>query len=488
MTGRSVAFVVPPPGGAGAPVVRDLLHGCWCSGRRVGGILFPPVTLAGFAAAAAGKGFSPRVMDCPAERITLAAAASALRETFAVVVMSSYFTARDDTAFLSALASGGNSSRRILVGPFPTFQPELALQPKSVDAIVAGEPDVALPGLLSWLDSGGSPGALPPAGTSVKTPDGIVAGPPGGVVEDLDSLPPPDRRLILRPRAYRNPAVRRMPFTTIFSSRGCASACYFCPAPAFSLRRVRCRAVEPVLDEVRCAARLGYREMFFRDENLAADRERLLRLCEGLSRMTPAIPWICSSRADQLDGETVRAMHRAGCHMVRIGVESGSQPVLDRNRKGIGLDRFRQAFRECRAAGLETHAHFMIGMPGDTRESVEETLAFIREIAPTLLTVGICTPIPGSPLFDALAADRPAFRASVHESGEIHASAARNRLYCSVPEDELEQLQRRAYREFYGNPARWAGFVRGMFGGTGPAASRVRSAIDVLSFMRSGEG
>lgn len=487
MSGKQVAFVIPPPVTGHGPAVRDLLHGCWCSGKRVGGIMFPPVTLAGFAAAAAERGFSPRVMDCPAERISFAKAATELRDAFAVVVMSSYFTSRDDTAFLSALASGGNRSRRVLIGPFPTFQPDIALRAESVDAVVSSEPDIALADLLAFLDGGGPPSA-PPAGTRVKTREGILSGPPGGPVEDLDALPFPDRRLILRPGAYRNPAVRRMPFTTVFSSRGCASGCYFCPAPAFSLRRVRCRAVEPVLDEVRSAARLGYREIFFRDENFAADRDRLLRLCEGLSRTAPPIPWICSSRADHLDGETVRAMKRAGCHMVRIGVESGNQSILDRNRKGTGLERFRETFRACRAAGMETHAHFMIGMPGETRETVLDTLAFIGEIAPTLLTVGICTPIPGSSLFDALAGERPEFRESVHESGEIHASAPWNHLYCSVPGEALARLQRKAYRDFYGNPARWAGFLGGMFGGGGTASSRARSALDVLSFIRGRAG
>jgi len=477
-----VAFVIPPAR-KGPALVRDLLHGCWCSGKRVGGVRFPPVSLAGLASAVAREGFPPVLLDCPAEGISIAGARKRLQDVFAVVVLSSFFSAREDLSFLEEVKRGAGEIRGILVGPFPTFQPETALAAGEVDAMVRGEPDLALPALLRFLqEPDGNP--LPP-GTSARIGNSVVSSGGSQIVEDLDGLPFPDRRLIANPRAYANPAVVRWPYTTMFSSRGCASGCRFCPAPAFSLRRPRYRGVDSVMEEVRLLVREGYREIFFRDENFAGDRDRALRIC-GEFRKLPAPPsWICSSRADHLDRDLLLAMRRSGCHMVRIGVESGSGEVLARCGKGISLPGVEEVFRECRRIGMKTHAHMQVGLPGETAESLRQTLDFIGAVAPTLLTVGVCTPVPGSPLFTDISGPHPEV-ADLPFPEEVHGRAAWNHLYCDVPADALESAQRTAYRRFYGNPARWPALFAGAVRTPAALRSRLHAASRLIPLLYRG--
>ncbi len=485
MRTESVAFVIPPSRRA-PPLVRDLLHGCWCSGRRVGGIGFPPVTLAGFAGSVARKGFHPVLLDCPAERIPIENALFRLENASSIVVLSSFFSAKEDLSFFESLKRRGSRARLVLVGPFPTFQPELAAMSPAVDAIVRGEPDLALPDLFRLLEKPWS--SPPPQGTSIRDGDGFTDFGEAGIVEDLNALPFPDRKLISRPHAYRNPAVCRTPFTTVFSSRGCASGCRFCPAPGFSQRQVRYRSVDSVIEEVREVTAMGYREIFFRDENFAGNRQRVLQLSERFSRLPKPVSWVCSSRADHLDAELLREMKRAGCHMVRIGVESGSQKVLDRNGKGIRLSRVVDVFSACRAIGVQTHAHMMFGMPGETEESLRESLAFIDRISPTMLTVGICTPIPGSLLFEELVSRVPAVGNLPASPEGIHTRAVLNQLYCDVSAEKLESAQRKVYRRFYGNPARWGSFLLEGIGSLGATRSRIWAAAHVLPFLARNRG
>lgn len=428
--------------------MRDLLYGCWCGGRRVANVSFPPVPLAQLATVLRAEGIPSFVADAPAEGLTETTLASRFSPGDLLFCLSSSLSAEADVPFLSRMKKRAGV-RTVLAGAYPTFEPARALRESGVDFIVRGEPEVAAAELARRIASG-EPAA------SISIP-GVGYGGPGDPSipadharrPDLDALPFPDRALIPGSRNYFNPVVRHARFTTAFTSRGCFGRCTFCSAARFSGGAVRYRSADSVLEELRVVRSQGYREVFFRDELFTGDRARLAAICEGMRQAGKPLSWICSTRVDRLDRDAARRMKEAGCHLVRMGVESGSQAVLDRVRKGITVEDTRAAFDACRRAGLSTHAHTMLGLPGETEEDFLLTLRLVREIRPTYLTMSICTPFPGTMIHGEFAGiDGATSYLSGHAGMGLHSVAAAA-VGSRIPAADLPKLLRRAYRDFY---------------------------------------
>lgn len=145
--------------------------------------------------------------------------------------------------------------------------------------------------------------------------------------------------------------------------------------------------------------------------------------------------------------------------MLRLGVETGVQRLLDNVKKGITVEQTRKTLEWARRAGLDTHAHMMVGMPGETGETLDETLRFVRKVDPTIVTFGICTPYPGTRLFDDLKEAHPEIGDGTQSDlSTLHTKAFYNEYFTSLSSDELQQFIRVAYRKFYLRPsyiAKW---------------------------------
>ncbi len=479
------AFFVNPPSPRGG-VVRDLLHGCWCGGKRVGGTSFPPVHLAQLATLLNRRGIPAFVLDAPAEGLRIPGMAGRIRPDDLIYLGSSPLTAEADLVFLQSIREL-TGSRTVLYGAFPTFQPVRALQGHGVDFIIRGEPEIAALELAVALHGEAGPGELRIQGVGAGTTDNGTGSPAIAPPPDLDRLPFPDRDLIPDSRHYFNPVVKHSRYTTAFTSRGCIGRCTFCSSPRYFGGTARYRSADSVLGELEEVRSRGFREVFFRDELFTGDRKRLERLCEEIPRRIPRLEWICSSRVDRIEPATAKGMRAAGCHLVRMGVESGSQAVLDRIRKGITVDQTRDAFRACREAGIDTHAHTMVGLPGETREDFRKTLRLIREIRPTYLTMSICTPFPGTALFEEL--ERRGIPADTdyldrNRDRGLHSVPVHSRFLDTIPAGELEGCLREAYRKFY---FRWGFLARGVAlpGSPRTLLRRARSGLALASMVFS---
>lgn len=476
------AFLVNPPAGAGGALVRDLLYGCWCGGKRVGRIEFPPVPLALLAAVLRREGVPAFVVDAPAERIGAPGIRSRLAPGDLLFLLSSPLSAREDAAFLSSIRRRSGVVT-VLAGAYPTFQPREALSGGDVDFILRGEPEIGALELARTLLRGDHPSGSPIPGVGWKRGEEMYAPPEECTRPELDDLPFPDRSLLPDPLRYFNPVVRHARFTTAFSSRGCYGRCTFCSSARFSGHRVRYRSAESVLSEAETVRRAGYREIFFRDELFTGDRRRLHALCDGLPRRAPGLSWVCSTRVDLLDGDSAAAMKGAGCHLVRMGVESGSPAVLERIRKGITVDQTRAAFLACRRAGLDTHAHAMVGLPGETQEDFLGTMDLVREIRPSYLTVSVCTPFPGTALHETLfgGAEEPGrdYLAENRRLG-LHSEPVLNHFLTEMTPRQIRENVREAYRGFY---FRWEYLRRHLLrpGGARSLARRSLAGLAVLS-------
>lgn len=251
----------------------------------------------------------------------------------------------------------------------------------------------------------------------------------------------PDREQ-LDVRAYRPspPSYRRLPFAAVFGSRGCPGRCTFCHTDGW----VRLRSAQRIVEEIEGLQRAyGIREVLFYDDNFTLRRERVLALCELLERRKLELSWAANARVDRVDPEMLAAMKRAGCWRLLLGIESGSQRILDRVQKGITKEQVSDAVAMIRAAGIQTYGMFILGFPSETYAEALETIAFMKSLDLDFMNVAALTPFPGAQIH-AEVADEPGFK-----------GFARMNMYdisyvpATLTECELDDLLRRSMREFY---------------------------------------
>ena len=355
---------------------------------------FPPLGPAYVAASLRRAGHEVRLLDCTflsreqARRLALAARAD-------VVGIYCMATMREDAVWF-ARQLRGSCDLLVAGGPLPTCEPEAFLA--DFDVVVHGEGEQTMVDLLAARAAGADVGAVP--GVVVSAADGgaAVAGPPRPFAADLDALPFPARDLLPN-AAYISHGRRRYGYavTTVMSSRGCPFACEFCSNVVFgSLYRERSPA--SVVDEIEEALALGYDRIAFSDDVFTMRPERVAAVCDEIERRGLIFDWECLARVDGVDRETAARMRRAGCRTVFFGIESGSDEVLRLMRKGITAAQARDAVWAAHDAGLEVGAFFILCYPGDTDETVLETLRFAGSLPLDYLGLSMPYPLPGTRL------------------------------------------------------------------------------------------
>jgi len=446
-------FLKPPLAGACRNVVRDFLYGCWCNGRRIGGTQMPPLNDLYAATHARGDGVETVLLDAGSEpRRYSELAGQRFAGVEAVAVLSSTHSFKQDVECLRSIKAANPAVRTIVYGAHPTFMPQYCLREESIDFIVLREPEETIRCLLHALAHGETVEDLEGIGYRTNTGEPrINAGRP---LLDLDTLALPDRTLLPRDVVYFNPVVKRMPYTTMQTSRGCPGRCIYCTAPTFYGNKYRFRSVALVLEELRRVRQLGYREVFFRDETFTAHRRRTVEICEGMLAGRLDLTWIANARVDTVDRELLTLLKHAGCHLLKFGVETGDAGVLHAYGKGTSAEQAEEALRVAREVGLATHAHIIFGGPGETPETVDRTIAFIKRCAPTTASFGIVTPYPGTELFEKVARVRPEIAdGSAADLEHLHTQGFFNEAICGLTSGELSQAVVRAYRQFYLRPA-----------------------------------
>ena len=219
-----------------------------------------------------------------------------------------------------------------------------------------------------------------------ERPTGILRTPR---IRHLDQLPFPDRST-----AHRyNYEIGGRRATTMITSRGCNGKCSFC-CKAVMDKGIFLRSAENVLEEVRRIKSEGFGSVMFYDDTLAINRKRIEAICSGMEKLD--VLFRCFARADQVDEELFRRMAQGGCHEVLIGVESGSQKLLDNIRKQETVEQQRNALLWGKKHGIKVKALMMVGLPGETWETVEQSRQFILETEPDSLDITILTVYQGT--------------------------------------------------------------------------------------------
>jgi anaerobic magnesium-protoporphyrin IX monomethyl ester cyclase len=406
-----------------------------------------------------------------------------------VVISTSTMSLTEDAETLLELKRANPALQTIVFGSHPTFLPRYTLAHEGVDIAVRHEPEFILRDLCREMrDGGGLSGYRREVRGIAYRGDGqIQLAPQYPFIDDLDELPFPDVTMLPPHIDYYNPLVRRMPYMTTSTSRGCPGKCTFCTAPYFDGLKVRFQSAEYVVREVEYFLAHGFREVYFRDDTFFVHKKRDREICRQIVERRLDVTWIANARVNMIDKEMMELAREAGCHTLKLGVESGVQEILDNVRKGYRVEQAYQVFRWAKEAGLNTHAHVMLGMPGDSLETVNRTIQVVKELEPATATFGICTPYPGTPLFEDVAKVYPEIRdGSASDLSKLHVSGLFNEHYTAMTREELEESVQRAYREFYLRPSYFWESLRQLRGVDDVKRLSI-AAANVLDFSLFGE-
>ena len=481
-TSRVDVMLVNPPTPDGAIWIR--------SQHRVGrrsreNMLWPQVSLAQLAALLRPT-YSVRVIDAVAERMSWAEFEQILRSErpkYYVTQLTAPTLQNDLYGTFLAKSVGATT---MAFGTHITPMPRETLAPyPSLDYGLRGEPDLTLRDLVDHLegrqfmrpanievlfskhDATYAPRALdtaPPAARDLSFMKGlvwrrqgeVVVNPDRPFIADLDDLPVPLYEL-LPLKKYLMPLIKG-PFCFIVTSRGCPAGCTYCIKHVSYGPTMRLRSPEKMLEEIRVLHGLGVRHVHMYADLFTVNREQVVGLCRAIIASGLKITWTCNSRVDFVDEEMLRLMAQSGCFYIAWGLESANKQILAHARKGVDADRARQSLRWAREAGIKNWGYFIIGLPGETEQTIQETIAFSKELPLDIALFHIAAPYPGTPFFHEVVKNKW-FRPGVRwEEVDMDESTVLD--YPDLPAERLEYWQKRAFREWAMRPGPIMNYLR----------------------------
>lgn len=335
----------------------------------------------------------------------------------------------------------------VVGGPHVSLFPVETVSQTPVDSAIVGEGEEGFCELLKALESSSDLGSI--RGLVWKKGQEIHQNSARESIESLDRLPMPDYSLYdMKYHRVRFDDIA--PTAVIITSRGCPFQCTFCSQvyPEY-----RARSAESVVREMLALKGMGYRSVSFWDDTFNLSRNRVLEICELIRQAKVDMPWSFRGRVTGFDEEMAISVKGAGCIRAHFGVESGTQDLLDRIKKGITLEQIRTAFALCKKHKIQTMAFFMIGLPGETVAQAKKTIQLAFEIDPDFAVFHTLIPFPGSQIYqDAVSAG--AFPDYIKEFSLHPTPSLRLQSWeTGMTEKEAYNLFRQALLRFYFRPS-----------------------------------
>jgi len=279
----------------------------------------------------------------------------------------------------------------------------------------------------------------------------VVHTPDAPQIQDLDALPHVTEvyKRDLDVTRYNVPFLLN-PFVSLYTTRGCPAQCTFCLWPqTLSGHPWRKRSSDDVAREMAKAKEMwpNVKEFFFDDDTFNIQKARTIELCAKLKPL--GLTWSCTSRVTT-DFETLKAMKEAGCRLLIVGYESGDQQILKNIKKGATIERARQFTKDCHKLGLVVHGDFIMGLPGETHETINNTIAFAKELDVETIQVSVAHAYPGTELYDYavkngfMVGDNKMVDEGGHQLAQIQ--------YPGLPADDIMSAVHRFYDEYYFRP------------------------------------
>ena len=391
-----------------------------------------------------------RVVDAPPHKVSPAAAVAMVSDFEFVVLFTSTPGFSRDCLLAEAMKAANPEIEICFVGPHVGSRPAESLEEsQAIDFVVRKEFDYQV------VDFANGTPVSDLGGASYRKPDGsVVHNPDVPKIDDLDALPwvTPVYKRCLDIERYNVPFLKH-PFVSLFTTRGCPALCSFCLWPqTISGHSWRVRSAEDVANEVRWALDSfpGLSEIFFDDDTFNIRKARVLELCAQLKPLD--FTWSCTSRVN-VDYETLNAMRAAGCRLLIVGYESGDPQILKNIKKGATVERALRFTRDAHRAGLTIHGDFIVGLPGETPETIRRSLEFAKRLDTETIQVSVAHPYPGTSFFDQALSNGWLTGDSMTDSAGHQLPNIR---YDGLDQKEIMQWVERFYDEYYFRPrAAW---------------------------------
>ena len=282
-------------------------------------------------------------------------------------------------------------------------------------------------------------------GITYQIDNKIVATKDRKLPDNLDYLPIPDRDLVDNEK-YIRPDTSR-PQTIIRVAKGCPNNCIFCLAAPLNGKKVRYRSVDLVIEEVKeCIEKYNIKDFIFWSDLFTADKAWVKKLCKRILDENLKIHYFANTRADAVDLETMELMKASGCDLVSMGIESGSQEILDKIGKAITIEQVKEAVRLLNKAKIQIYAYYVIGLPWETKETIEKTYKLARELNTQFATFNTATALMGSKFYEYVQKNR--LGDINYESPYVYPSVKSYEL----SSEEIFNYNKKFNREYYLRP------------------------------------
>jgi len=418
----------------------------------------PPLNLMYIAALLLKHGHEVSILDLYAEELSEAEKLARIKDfNPALVGLATYTASFDMAAEAAALAKNNLPGVKVAAGGIhASYLPEVCLKNKNMDFVVLGEGEETFLELAACLEKKGDISGI--AGLAYRSGDKTVFTPPRKLAADLNALPWPAHHLVDFGKYYLGitRAVTSSRAASVLTMRGCPYKCTFCSHHYGYGANLRKRAPADVVAEIKSLYdKYGIREIQFEDPSFTCDPGHVKEICRLIKKSGLKINWNCNVRANTSGEELFREMSEAGCRRVLLGVESGSQEMLDSMKKGVTLEQIRNTVRLAAKYKMRVNAAFILGTPGETFESARKTFDFAKELDPDYVMFSVYIPSVGGELFENLSAGGGLDLDKVYGADYVTVYSEREPMVemSAIPSARLLALMEEFTRGFYFRPA-----------------------------------
>jgi radical SAM superfamily enzyme YgiQ (UPF0313 family) len=421
--------------------------------RRKSIASWPPLGILYLATMLKERGIEVSVLDQPAKGFTIEETVNWVRrENPDILGFSTFASSGRTAALISDRVKEENPNVTTVFGNYyATFNPERILRKyPSVDIIVRGEGENSTLELVSCLQNREKLEKV--RGIAFRNGKSIVSTPDQPLIKDLDSLPFPDRDLIDVDYhsiiAGANVAPKK--FTSVVSSRGCVYKCRFCCCTQFARNMWRPRSVKNTLEELHFLASEGYEQFIFVDDSFTLNQKRVIELCRAMRKEKIDMDWICEGRVDNCSYEMLSEIAKAGCRILYFGIESANQRILNYFNKQTRPQQSKTAVQAARKAGIDAViGSFIVGAPDETRQEIQNTIEFAKQIPIDFPQFNILGVYPGTDIWNEFETKG---LLDGHEYWEMGVTVSE---ICptAVPFNEIRQMIHDAFYHFVRRPS-----------------------------------
>jgi radical SAM superfamily enzyme YgiQ (UPF0313 family) len=409
--------------------------------------VYPPLGLTYIAAVLERVGHTVSIIDLNAQLFPDKQFRSAM-ESSDVVGITGMVTEYDDILQIIAKIKGYNPKAKVILGgALATTWTEKVMASSEADFAVMGEGELIISNLMLALRTESSYKDI--RGIAYRDNGKVVINPREDIIKDPDTIDFPARHLLKTSRYttrwFKNYGkdVSHVKSTTVFSSRGCPYHCAFCYMDMWG-HKWRGRSPENVLQEIKLLQKSGFNGFLFYDDTFTLDSKRVLEICRRIQDEKLNIVWHCNGRINLMNGELIEAMSKAGCRGIAYGIESGNQETVNLIDKGITLEQVEKVTKATEQAGIKVTGLFMLGMLGETKDTIRQTLSFARKLNLSFYCFALTVPLLGTKLYD-MAREKGLISPNDMKDWSFNANA---NLTVDCTRVELEQFGKEAFREF----------------------------------------